>query len=436
MDVIKRAQSLGAEDVVIEILKGETNQMRFANNSISVIQNWQTERMKIFLAWKKRVVRTVVFDLSDKFLDSTLHKLIKILRITKPNLNYRGISDKKYKYKKIKYGYDRRIANLGEDTIDYIDAAMNAALENSKKVAGVLYTNIYDRTVETSSGVDASEKISNISISIRAFNESDESGHGVSCSRILNKFSPETAGEKAGYIAYLAKNPVIGPKGKFDVIFDPMSIANLLSLVGRFASAFLVDTGFSFLENKINKKIFSNKVTLIDAGKLPNGFNSSAFDDEGVPTQNTKFVDKGVLKTYLHNTSTAAKHKTKTTANAGLIAPNPTNIVLKEGLISKEKLFKEVKNGLYITNVWYTRFQNYRTGDFSTIPRDGIFLIKNGEIVKSLKGIRVSDNLERIFRNVSNLSNKSEWVQWWEVTTPVLTPYVLVKNVNITLPTM
>jgi PmbA protein len=162
------------------------------------------------------------------------------------------------------------------------------------------------------------------------------------------------------------------------------------------------------------------------------------FDDEGTPTQTTPIIENGVLRNYLHNTSTARKYKVKTTANAGLVAPSPINTVLKEGRISNDKLLKEVDNGLYVTNVWYTRFQNYLSGDFSTIPRDGIFLIKKGEIVKSLKGIRITDNLQKILENISNLSNQPEWIIWWglESQIPVLTPHVLVKNVNITMPTM
>jgi PmbA protein len=78
------------------------------------------------------------------------------------------------------------------------------------------------------------------------------------------------------------------------------------------------------------------------------------------------------------------------------------------------------------------------TGDFSTIPRDGIFLIKNGEIVKSLKDIRITDNLQKVLEKIIGLSSKPEWIIWWglETQTPVLTPYVLVKDVKITKSTM
>ena len=60
-----------------------------------------------------------------------------------------------------------------------------------------------------------------------------------------------------------------------------------------------------------------------------------------------------------------------------------------------------MKKGIYITNVWYTRFNNHATGDFSTIPRDGAFYVENGEIKHALKDVRISDNLLRMMKNIS-----------------------------------
>jgi len=436
MDILKFVLKEGAEDVVLERVKGIMKQVRFANNSITISQTWDLFFYKLFLTWKNRVMNTVIYDVSDNSVKKTVRNLIKISKLIQPNQNYFGIAEGPFRYKRVLNIYDKKIENI--DETDIIRSAINSALQNSKKTAGVFYTNSFQREIETSSNISASEKSSSIQISIRAFNEKDESGHAVFCSRVLKKFDPESAGKKAGEISKLAKNPKKYKIGKFDIIFDPLSIANLLSLIDKFSSSFAIDSGVSFLKDKIGKKVGSRIVDLIDDGRIENGFNSSIFDEEGVPTKRTNIINKGVLNTYLHNTSTAKKYKTKTTGNAGLIAPQPTNTILKPGKISKEDLFNEVKNGLYITNVWYTRFQNYLTGDFSTIPRDGIFLIKNGEIVKSLKGIRISDNLQRILLNIADTSNKPEWIYWWglEGSVPVFTPYVLVKNVKITLPTM
>ena len=138
------------------------------------------------------------------------------------------------------------------------------------------------------------------------------------------------------------------------------------------------------------------------------------------------------MNTYLHNTSTAKKYDVRTTANAGLISPNPFNIVFNNGKLNKDEIISEIKKGLIVTNVWYTRFQNYATGDFSTIPRDGIFKVENGKITGSVKELRVSDNLLHILENVSLIGNKQDHVFGWEVELPVVTPPVLVKDINLT----
>jgi len=436
MDLIKFALREGADDVIVEKNVGETKQVKFANNSIAVSQNWIMETYKIFIAFKKRIISTILFDTSEEAVKNSIKNLIRNAKMLQENKDYFGIAKGPFKYKPIPKTFDKKIINA--DTNDIVEAMINSALENSKNTAGILYTSYNERSLESSSNVSANEKSTSIQLSIRAFNSDDESGHAASCSRALNKINPEELGKRAGEISKLAKNPEKATEGKFDIIFEPMAIANLLNLVSRSASAFMVDSGFSFLKDKIRKKVGSPTVNLIDNGRIENGYSSSMFDDEGVPTQMTGIIEKGILKNYLHNTSTAKKYKTKTTANAGLIAPSPTNTILKEGNISKEKLIKEIDKGLYVTNVWYTRFQNYLSGDFSTIPRDGIFLIKSGEIAESLKGIRITDNLQRILENISNLSNESEWIIWWglENQIPVLAPHVLVKNVNITMPTM
>ncbi len=435
MDFIKFALKNGADDVVIEKNSGETKQVRFANNNIQIFKTWNILNYKIFLSYKKRIVNTIIFDPSEKNIKNTIKDLIKYAKFIKPNQDYFGIAEGPFEYKKIPKVFDKRIVNA--DLLDITESMINSALENSKNTAGVVYTDVNERELKTSTNISVSEKATSIKLSIRAFNKDDETGHSASCSRNLSFINPEKVGKKAGEISKLAKNPEKIKAGKYDIIFDPLSAANLLSVVGIFSSIFYVDSGMSFLRNKIGKKVANNIVTIFDNGKIANGYHSTSFDDEGVPTKKTVIIDEGFLKNYLHNTSTARKYKIKTTANAGLIVPYPRNIILKKGKISKEKLFEDF-NGLYITNIWYTRFQNYLKGDFSTIPRDGIFLIKNGEIIKSIKEIRISDNLQRILENIVNISNKPEWIIWWglDFQIPVFTPYVLVKDVNITQSTM
>ncbi|MCK4501305.1 TldD/PmbA family protein, partial [Candidatus Babeliales bacterium] len=319
-----------------------------------------------------------------------------------------------------------------DKSIDYVEKAINKALASgAKRTAGVFENSVTNVSLLTSNDVKANDKGTHSYFSIRAFNDKYASCQKVGFSRILNLLDVENLAEEAALISKQCLNPEHGKFGKFDVVFESLPFANIIDNLGMALSAFSVEAGLSCLKNMIGKQVANKKITIIDNGMLRNGFNSSKFDAEGAPTQRNTMIDKGILKTYLHNTSTAKRFNTKTTANAGLLSPEPTNLILEKGDFSKQELFEQVKNGLYITNIWYTRFQNYHTGDFSTIPRDGIFVIKNGQISKPIKGIRISENMLNLLKNVAAIGNKPKRVIGWEVETPVVSPAVLVRDVNV-----
>ena len=430
--ILKKTKELGFGDVVVLSHEQNRRQVRFANNEITVAKNWHEQRVDIFVEYQKRLGTTTLTSLDKNTIENALKTLLKSVKNLTPKEDYYGIAEGPFKYKDIPETFDKAIVGLDEPN-EYIERAINAALEEgAKRAAGVLYTDHNKLYLTTSNGVEAFDEGTGIEISIRAFIGDEESGHGTNSVRVLKKFDPESAGRKAGEIAKMAVNPVQGEAGTFDIIFDPLAFANLMSYMSFMTSAFAVEAGFSFLVGKLGQKVANENVTIKDIGNMPNAYGTRKFDDEGVPTRETTIIENGELKTYLLNTSFARKYKRETTANAGLIMPEAWNIFLEPGDYSKEELFSEVKRGIYITNVWYTRFQNYVTGDFSTIPRDGAFLIENGEITKPIRNIRVSDNFQHILENIVALGRELHHIHWWEVSTPVFIPYVLVKDVEIT----
>src|SRR5438093_383847 len=119
--------------------------------------------------------------------------------------------------------------------------------------------------------------------------------------------------------------------------------------------------------------------------------------------------------------------------NAGLVSPDPHAIFVKPGDRSRDEIFSEVEDGLWLTNTWYTRYQSYVTGDLSTIPRDGIFHIQKGEVVEAWKDIRLTDNLLHLLKNIVALGDEPEQMMWWgEVSIPNFVPYAVIKDVGIT----
>ncbi|MBL7147578.1 MAG: TldD/PmbA family protein [Nanoarchaeota archaeon] len=416
----------GADNVVVNYVKSEGKQLKFVNNQIVKTGTEILDNINIFVVKDKKIVSTSLKELDKKSADKIIDKIMKFIKFVEPKEDYKGIAKGGFEYKEIKDRYDKKVLDM--DEVDYLNKGMNKALEFSKRVSGILESGSVYNYLVTSEGVDAEDKSTNLYFSIRAFNEKDESGHMATVSRMLNKFDVEDAGKRAGEIAKMVKKPVGGEAGKFDLVLGYMTSACLLNCMMESASVFNVESGMSFLQGKIAKKICS--FDFIDDGSLENGYNSVKFDGEGSPVRKNYIIKDGVLRTYLHNNSTSKKYGVKNTGNAGLISPSPWNIIIN----GKRGNVFDIKKGLYVTNVWYTRFNNYTTGDFSTIPRDGIFLIENGKIVKSLKNIRISDNMLNIMKNVALLSKKNLQIKSWEAEIPVLTPEILVKDVNVTKP--
>ncbi len=144
--------------------------------------------------------------------------------------------------------------------------------------------------------------------------------------------------------------------------------------------------------------------------------------------------EKGVLKGLIHNTSTAKKLGTETTANAGLIIPSSSNIIIDPGDYSFDELISNSKAPtILVTCNWYTRTTSAAEGIFSTIPRDGMFLIENGEIQKPVRELRISDTFPNLVQNISAVQNKTRQIKWWlEVTVPTFAPAMVIEGVNFT----
>ena len=425
------ALKLGANDVAVVVGSVESYMARFANNQITIIKHWNETNVRVRISYNKRIVVGNTLDLSE--VKSLVEKLINIAKYAKENPLYAPLPEGPFKYISVDGVYDKRVIESSEKIADFVDEAISAALVNgAKRCAGQLTLRDSTRVLVTSTGVEASEKYSSVDITVRAFVDGEYSGTGVSCATNISDFNPSKAGEKAGRIAKDSIKLGEVEAGKYDTILDPLVAADLLGSVVGAASALSVLMKTSFLTDKLGQKVGSEVITIIDAGREPRTVGARSFDDEGVPTQNTTVIEKGVLKSLLHNTMTAKAFKTKSTGNAGWISPSPRVLKVLPGDYSEEEIFYEVKKGIYVSNNWYTRYQNIREGVFSTVCRDGVFLIENGEIKYAVKGLRIADTFPRILQNIVALTKTLYHVYWWETPLPSKTPYVLVKEVNFT----
>lgn len=423
------------DDAVVTLSNSDETQLKFSNSKIVSISSWNMKSISLFAASGKKLAITTLKDMTKEAADKTVDDLLKYANASMPNPEYAGIAKGPFKYEKVGGLFDSSIA---ENKVDFV-SKLKAAIAEAKtmgvsRCAGVIEYSTDKTLLLTTNNVKGQEDSTDAYFSFRAITDSDTSGHRIAVARGADSINFLELARDAANIALQAREPKEIQPGRYTVLFDPLPFANIIDHVGGALSAFYVDAGLSWFKDMLGQGVASNLLTLRDTGNLAGGAGSSAFDEEGMPTRDTLLIEKGVLRGYLHNTSTAEKYNTQSTANAGIISPHPTNLVVSPGTKSKEELIRMVDDGIYVTNTWYTRFNNHSTGDFSTIPRDGIFRIKNGSIKYPLKDIRISENMNHLLSNLIALGSDSTQLRGWEVSTPVIAPSALIRNVNITKP--
>lgn len=429
---VTSATRLGVDDAVAVTFSGSDSMIRFANNSVTVVDRVNESELMVYLAKNGRRAIASTSNLREPNVKRFVGELYASLKGL-PKSSYVPLPDKARKFTPNRAAFDRRIAEIGQDLPELARAAISASLDSGgKRSAGVIQASVASCSIETSRGTVGTDSRTSLTLNIRSFAEKDASGHGLSCSSALAGFDPEEAGKRAGRDAKRMVKASAPEPGDYDVLLSPEVASNIVETTAAAASAYSVEAGISYLAERLGKRVASKEFSLADHGAIRGGLGGRGFDDEGLPTRSTRIIEEGLLNSYLHNLTTAKNWKTESTGNAGLVNPRPWNLEVGEGDSSQEEMISEMKKGIILTSNWYTRFKNYRTGEFSTVPRDGAYLVEDGEVVKPLKGMRMSDDLLRLFSSVKLLSRNREWIEWWEVETPTLCPWLLVGGTKIT----
>ena len=85
-----------------------------------------------------------------------------------------------------------------------------------------------------------------------------------------------------------------------------------------------------------------------------------------------------MLTSYLHNLTTAKRFKTESTGNAGWIEPDAWNLEVRPGDSGYSEMVKEMKRGIDSHQQLVHSLHELQDGEFSTVPRDGTFLVEKG----------------------------------------------------------
>ena len=202
------------------------------------------------------------------------------------------------------------------------------------------------------------------------------------------------------------------------VIFEANMARSLLSHFISAISGGALYRKASFLIDHLDKKVFSDQITISEDPFIKGGLGSSSFDAEGVATQARTLVDEGVLKGYVLSSYSARRLGMQSTGNAGGIH----NLSLQKGEDNLEELMQKMQKGLLVTEL-IGHGVNTVTGDYS---RGAVgYWIENGEIQYPVDEITIAGNLKEIYQKIIAVGNDIDQ------RSNIVTPSLLIDNLMV-----
>ena len=188
---------------------------------------------------------------------------------------------------------------------------------------------------------------------------------------------PEKVAEIAGRRSLLMLSARKAPMGKMIVVLSSDAGGTMIhEAVGHGLEADLAQQGLSVYSGKIGEKVASSLITVVDDPTLPQRRGAYTFDDEGVVSQRTLLVEKGILKSYLYDRLSAFKDGISSTGNGRResyqIKPIPrmSNTLILPGETKPEEIIHSVEKGLLVKKMG--------GGQVNTVNGDFVFEVSEG----------------------------------------------------------
>lgn len=193
----------------------------------------------------------------------------------------------------------------------------------------------------------------------------------------------------------------------------------LYSLVAHAISGENVNKRSSPWADKMGEPVASENLSIVDNGQSKHGLLSSVIDDEGVPTQKTPTIEKGVLKSYLFDSYNAYQLEMQSTGNgirriardlAGRFTVPAvcagTTMEVLPGTKSVDEIIGEIKRGVYVEHFAWP-IVDPMSGTFSNEIRNAR-IIENGELGEPIKHALWVGNLYESLKGNIMVANDPE----------------------------
>lgn len=409
------AKQYGADAADAVLVKGSSLGVSVRNGEIEDLSRSEGADLglRVFVGQKQACVSTSKLD--KDAVSEAAERAVAMAKAA-PADPYCGLADQDQLY--TGSGQDLDLWDNTEFTAEQLEDMARAAEETALAVEGITNSEggsagygTGEIALATSRGFLGQNKSSSYSISV-----STVAGEGLGMERDYDFFSahhfddlptPESIGKSAAERTIKRLNPKKAPTCQVPVIFDPRVSKSIL---GHFAGAIngsSIARGTSFLKNAMGTEVFAPGINIIDDALIKRGMASKPFDGEGLPTGKIELIKDGRLENWVLDLATArqlglASNGRASRGTASPPSPSSTNLYMAAGEISPEDMTRDVKDGLYVTEL-IGMGVNSVTGDYSRGATG--FWIKDGVIAHAVNEITITSNLMDMFRRATPASD-------------------------------
>jgi predicted Zn-dependent protease len=229
-----------------------------------------------------------------------------------------------------------------------------------------------------------------------------------------------------------AERKVDLPPGRYETILPGEAAADLMAMVGAFASGREAEDGRSVFAAPGGKTRIGDRLATVPfelrtdpadpaVGVAPfeataaSSADASVFDN-GMPLGTVKWIEGGVLKRLRY-------HRAGARRSGAEFTPDVDNLILElpGADASLDDIVSHTDRGLLTTCLWYIRPVDPATLLLTGLTRDGVYLVEKGEVVGAVNNFRFNESPIDVLAKAIEVGRSAralsrEWGEWFSRT--------------------
>lgn len=272
--------------------------------------------------------------------------------------------------------------------------------------------------VATSTGIRQSGRQNGCHVSVSSLADDageSQTGFGFSVGRDPSDLDVERAAADGAERATRMIGARKPPSARLTVVFDPLVTAQFLGIIGGTLNGESVVKGRSLFANRLGERVAADVVQLVDDPTNVEAYTATDVDGEGLAARRNVLIDDGVLRSFVHNSSSARRAGVVSTGNgvrggfAGTPGVGCLALALRPGSLGRDELVASIDHGLVVQSVMGLHSGvNPISGDFSAGAQGQ--MIRAGALAEPVKEITVASTLQRMLLDVVAVGRDVDWL--------------------------